>query len=402
MIAIYVGAGLLAACALAFLAWKTLILTAAPDEWLLRIRHGQLVQSGVGVMMLRRPGDIFARFSSTVQRVGFTTETWTSDRIKVTVTGFMLWAVSDENDAPFQAFRSLGLANLLDPPSDLAHPKHLLTKPQYRAFQQIVSATAQRFASTIELEALLRNQEAFVTGLSRRLADDIEARGIRIQQVEVLNIQATDPEIMAALCAKEDERIREEAASIRLETAERVATRTREKETREAKEEANARRDRQAHEALANLELEEQRAELLAQQNSVQIQQIQSQAQIKEEKQRLDHELAKKKEERAKALLDLKLLREHAELDFQSTRTRSEAEAKRDAALAILQVEAEKSQELRDHELAQFTADKVASMLKIQDGRWVSIGESPGASLGALFETVREIMAVPKSGSSPS
>ncbi|MDF1664529.1 MAG: hypothetical protein P1V97_22390, partial [Planctomycetota bacterium] len=81
--------------------------------------------------------------------------------------------------------------------------------PQYRAFQQTVGATAQRFASTIELEPLLRNQEAFVTGLSRRLSDDIERRGVSIHQVEILSIQATDPEIMAALCAKEDERIRE-------------------------------------------------------------------------------------------------------------------------------------------------------------------------------------------------
>ncbi|MDF1667283.1 MAG: hypothetical protein P1V97_36395, partial [Planctomycetota bacterium] len=187
--------------------------------------------------------------------------------------------------------------------------------------------------------------------------------------------------------------------SIRLETAERVATRTREKETREANEEANARRDRQAHEAQANLELEEQRAQLLAQQNSVQIQQIKSRAEIKEKKLLLDHELALKNEERSNQLLDLRLKRELAELDFQLSKTRSQADAKRDAALSLLTAETKKTKELRDHELAQFTAEKVSSMLNIKDGRWVSIGDSPGASLGALFETVREVMVPPKTPS---
>ncbi|MDF1664530.1 MAG: hypothetical protein P1V97_22395, partial [Planctomycetota bacterium] len=125
MIAVYISLGLITVLALLFLAWKLLVLEAAPDEWLLRIRNGKLVESGIGVLMLQRPGDIFARFSSTVQRVGFSTETWTSDRIRVTLKGFILWSVSDKGDDPFQAFRSLGLANLLDPPQDLGHPKHL-------------------------------------------------------------------------------------------------------------------------------------------------------------------------------------------------------------------------------------------------------------------------------------
>jgi hypothetical protein len=377
------------------LLWRALLVTSAPDEWLLRIRHGQLIDSGVGVIMLRRPGDIFARFSSTVQRVGFTLETLTADRLQVTMEGFILWSVAEKDDAPFQAFRSLGLANLLNAPKDLGHPKHLLTKPQYRAFQQIVAATAQRFASTLELNSLLRNQEAFVTGLSRRLSDDIEDRGVAINQVEILKIQPSDPEILAALCAGEDARIREEAAMIKLECNERITTKKREQATRESQEEASARRDRQAHEARIALEIERQKAKLIEEKQAIQLQELESEGQIRERERLLEHNEAILAEDRSRQLLEARHARQAIELDFTLMKTRSKAEAERDAKLAILTVDAQKPQEVRDNELAMLTAEKLAEAINIKDGRWVTIGDSPLASVGALLESFRSLTAPP-------
>ena len=42
-------------------------LRAQPDEWLLCVRDGRLVAAGVGISLLRRPGDVVVRFSSTMQ-----------------------------------------------------------------------------------------------------------------------------------------------------------------------------------------------------------------------------------------------------------------------------------------------------------------------------------------------
>ena len=44
---------------------------ARPDEWLLRIRDGVLVRSGIGISVWRRPGDVVVRYTSAVQRVTF-------------------------------------------------------------------------------------------------------------------------------------------------------------------------------------------------------------------------------------------------------------------------------------------------------------------------------------------
>ena len=67
-------------------AWWSFVV-AQPDEWLLRIRDGKLVRSGIGISVWRRPGDLIVRFTSTMQRVGFTAEALTREGIDVLLEG---------------------------------------------------------------------------------------------------------------------------------------------------------------------------------------------------------------------------------------------------------------------------------------------------------------------------
>lgn len=388
---------LAALAAAVFLFQRYCILTAAPDEWLLRIRNGQLLESGIGVQMFWRPGDIFACFSSTIQRVGYRLECQTADRMAIDVEGFILWSVAAEADKPFLAFQSLGLANLLNPPEALGHSKHLLTRPQHKAFQQIVQATAQRLISRLPLKSLLSDQDRFVSQLAERLSLDISGRGVRINQVEVLKLRAAEGEIVAALGAKEELEIREQAESLRRENAERTANREREKRLREARAEAEARRDQEVHEAEAKLEKEQQKAKLLEQEKAVELLEIEKRAAVLEREQALKHEQALRDEARSLALQEQRIARQRQGLDFELEKQRRRAEVERDAEMAKLAVDNEKSQSQRDHELACLTAEKLSKTLNIKDARWVTVGENPAASLGLLFEGLRDLTQFGKS-----
>lgn len=146
------------------------LVIAQPDEWLLCIRNGKLVRAGVGIFLWRRPGDVVARFTSTMQRVSFTVDALSKEQLQVTLQGFILWSVSPRGDSPFLAFQKLGLVNLDEHPRDLKSPKHLLTTPQHRAFQQLLGAAAQRLATTRPLESLLAEQDALVVELREYLS----------------------------------------------------------------------------------------------------------------------------------------------------------------------------------------------------------------------------------------
>lgn len=331
---------------LAALTCKTAFITAAPDEWLLQIRDGRLAAVGIGISVWRRPGDVVARFTSTMQRVGFTVEALTAEHLKLRVEGFILWAVDGRDERPFLAFRSLGLANLLHPPADLKHPKHLLTTPQHKAFQQVVGGTVQRHTSAMKLGDMLGNQDAYVAGLSEKLHAALEPMGAELRQVQVLELRPVDQQILRDLSSREEERIHEEATLARLETGERVKTRELEIGVRQAREEAQALRER---------------------------------------------------EQREQELLEARLRREETELVFTAEKRRRQAQAERDAALALLEVEERKSPELRAHELGRLAAETLAKTVKVTDARWITVGgDSPLAGVGALLTGLRELISLPK------
>lgn len=172
---------------------------AQPDEWLLCIRNGRLVKAGVGISLWRRPGDVVVRFTSTVQRVSFSVSALTRERLPALVDGFILWSVSPEGDGPFRAFQKLGVVNLDAPPRDLKSPKHLLSTPQHRAFQQLLGAAAQQIAALRPLSELLGKQESVVEALTQHLAPLEQELGVRVERVELLQVRPADEQLLREL-----------------------------------------------------------------------------------------------------------------------------------------------------------------------------------------------------------
>ena len=339
---------------------------AQPDEWLLCIRNGRLVRAGIGIHLFRIPGDVVARFTSTVQRVSFSVGTLTREQLRVTVDGFILWSVSAEEDAPFRAFQKLGLVNLDAPPRDLRSPKHLLTTPQHHAFQQLLAAAVQRLAAPRSLEDLLLRQADLVAALLRELGNFQEEMGIQIDEVEILQIRPADEGLLTQMSAGLEETVREEAETVRLQAAERAKRRAIESEARIAREQAEAR--------TQELELEK----------SLRLAQISN-----------EREGALAAEAEAMEVAKAVLAREEVQLAARLDRTRREAEASGDAISAIARAEEKKPQAVRDYELARLVTEKVGEALRelpLHEARWVTVGtDTPAGSLAALFTAVREL-----------
>ena len=353
------------------------LVIAQPDEWLLCIRNGRLVRAGIGISLWRLPGDVVARFTSTMQRVGFTVSALSNDRLRVAIEGFVLWSVSEDGDGPFRAFRKLGLVNLDAPPGDLKSRKHLLSTPQHRAFQQLLGAAVQRLATARSLEELLLHQEAVVTELREQLAVLEQEMGVRVDQVEVLQVRPGDEELLRQMSAEVEERVREGAANVHLETTERASRRAIESEARLAQERAEARKQALEREkALRLAEIAHQRETRLREQE------------VEREQALVDEA---KTIEVARAVLE----REELQLASRLDRIRREAAASGDAISAVAVAEEKKSQAVRDHELARLVAEKVGEALKalpLHEARWITVGpESPVSSLAALFAAARDV-----------
>lgn len=365
---VYLALAGLGAVALLVVAGSRFLVIAQPDEWLLCVRNGRLVKAAVGVYIWRRPGDVVARFTSTMQRVAFTVDALSSERLRVRIEGFILWSVSPVGEGPFRAFRKLGLVNLNAPPRDLKSPKHLLSPPQHRAFKQLLGAGVQRLAATKSLDELLLRQEGLIVDLDNQLAVLGDEMGIRFDQVEILKVRPVDEELLRRMSAGVEETVREEADLLRLDSTERVKRRAVESEARIAQQEAQARQD----------ELERQKTLRLAQVTH-------------------DHEVKLATEASALEVTRAVIEREELELTARLNRIRREAEANRDAISAVTSAEESKSQAVRDHELGRLVAEKVGDALRelpLHDARWITIGpDSPAGTFASWIAAARELTA---------
>src|SRR5262245_5374532 len=174
---------------LALVGWaRRLWVAAQPDQWLLRVRNGKVVDGGIGIHVWRRPGDVIVRFSSTVQRVRFTAQALSSEHVPVVADGFLLWSVAPDPQKAFRAFSKLGIANLDHPPPGLKSPAHLLTSSQHHAFQALLAAEVRAEASTMALADLLSGDRRLVRRLEERVASLSESLGIDIERVEILQV----------------------------------------------------------------------------------------------------------------------------------------------------------------------------------------------------------------------
>jgi flotillin len=361
------------------------LVVAQPDEWLLCVRNGRLVKAGVGIHVWRWPGDVVARFTSTMQRVGFTVGALSREKLRVSLEGFILWSVSADGDGPFRAFRKLGLVNLDAPSRDPTSPKHLLSTPQHRAFQQLLGAAVQRLAATRPLEELLLQQDGLVAELRGQLAALGPDLGIRVDQIQILQVRPADEDVLRQMSAQVEERVREEAANVHLETSERAERRTIESQARIAEEQAEAR----------TRELEREKALRLAQ--------IAHGREVKVREHDVEREQVLAAEDRSLDLARAVLQREELQLAARLDRIRREAEASRDAISTVASAEERKSQGVREHELAKLVAQQVGDALKelpLHEARWVTIGpDSPVSSLTALISAARELTTgAPKTG----
>lgn len=368
--------------------------TAQPDEWLLRVRDGRLLTAGIGVASWRLPGDVIARFSSTVQRVKFTAQAYTSEHVAVSVDGFVLWSVSPEGDGAFRAFSRLGIANLDRPPRDLKNAKHLLTGPQYHAFQALLVTELQRQVGSLPLEDVLSDHGRLVAALEEGLQKLCSSLGITLTQVELSQARPLDPAVLKDLSAEAEESLREQGSRVRAEVAERLSHLAIESTTRTSHQNARARYEREKAEAEATLAFEREKAALF-------------EAQVALEQKRLDQEHAltvRRAELRREAALfdELSALlvararqeRDEAELSATLDRTRREAAAKRDAMMEINAAEERKSQAVRDYELAQRVTDEIGrAMAGFHEPRWISIGQdSPLAAMAGMVAGARDLL----------
>jgi len=167
---------------------------AAPHEYLVHVRRGRVIAAGQGGSCFRWPSDSVALVDTSVQRLQFTADQITREKVGVQVTGLAVFRIV----APLLAYRTL----------------HLGENEQHTTIlrEMFVGATRRLVANLSLEECLTRRKDALagelvsevapvVEGTGRAEDDSDKGWGIAIDTIEIQDVRVLSAEVFANLQA---------------------------------------------------------------------------------------------------------------------------------------------------------------------------------------------------------
>ena len=175
-----------------------------PNEWLLVIRDGKLVQAGVGLKTFLGLTDSFVKFPSKVEKVHFNANNVTKEMQGVEIDGFAFWSVYREDDGPFRCYKYMqgGDANT--------------------NVQAMCESVLRNLIANSSLEEVLRNRNHLRDNMRNDLKDQFKGWGVWLETVEITEVIISSTRLFTDLQADFRQKTKLKAEEIELASTEKI------------------------------------------------------------------------------------------------------------------------------------------------------------------------------------
>lgn len=139
------------------------LISARPSEFLLRMRGGTVIQAGQGASCFKWPWESVAVIPTTIQRLHFTADQVTSEKVGVQVTGLAVYRIAD----PLIAFKML----------NFSFAERASEKLETMLAEMFVGAVRRLVANLSVEQCLTRRKEGLASELMREIAPVVSGVG---------------------------------------------------------------------------------------------------------------------------------------------------------------------------------------------------------------------------------
>jgi flotillin len=357
------------------------VISARPSEFLIRMRGGSVRTSGQGASVFKWPWDSVAIVPTTVQRLQFTADQITQEKVGVKVTGIVVYRIAE----PLIAFRML----------NFSYPERAQEKLATMMEEMCIGATRRLVANLTIEECLTRRKDALSSELVREVAPVVSGNGqledstnrgwgVVVDTIEIQDVRVTSAQVFAHMQVRfrqEQERVAREAELEKLRSIKlNEASTEQEIELSRVASQTEVRRKRFAAEEEAKLEeisgdakVEEQRlsqerltrANQVAAEREFQLAKIQAEHEVRqrrhlaEEAAAVEHEQMRARLAEGKQAADARLQQERLRNEVEVARLEADAEQARHAARV--------AQEIQHAEVLRVRADSAEAQRQLTE-----------------------------------
>lgn len=174
-------------------------MAARPSEFLIRMRGGTVVQAGQGASCFKWPWDSVAIIPTTIQRLHFTADQVTAEKVGVQVTGVAVYRIAD----PMVAFKML----------NFTYAERASEKLETMLGEMFIGAVRRLVANLTVEQCLTRRKEGLAVELMREIAPVVSGLGrvedrankgwgVVIDTIEVQDVRVLSKAVFANMQAR--------------------------------------------------------------------------------------------------------------------------------------------------------------------------------------------------------
>ena len=165
----------------------TLRVVGEPNEWVVIMRDGQEVQSGIGLSCFRGPFDQVAKFPSNLVKVEIKTQQITKEYQGLEVQSFIEWTIDRNN--PLKAYKNLDLAS---------GNNHMANT----TLQSMTSAIVRNQIANSTLDNILKNRQQIRDEIIKEMNEVVVGWGVHLATVEVTDVKICSGSLFSDMQAK--------------------------------------------------------------------------------------------------------------------------------------------------------------------------------------------------------
>lgn len=200
---------------------------AEPDEWMIVMRDGKVIEVGVGISYTAGIHDVVVKFPSKINKVRFSAQQVTQEMQGIEVSGIIIWSIYRDRDGPVKAFKYLG--------EDIkaAEPRNANDQ-----MAEISNAIVRHRIANSTIDEILKNRELVRDEIKKEMNGIVNGWGIWLESVEITDVKILSSNLFKDLQIEFRKEQQQKAELIKMGTENELKDRRLKQELEFAKKEA--------------------------------------------------------------------------------------------------------------------------------------------------------------------
>lgn len=277
--------------------------TAKPNEWLLVMRNGRVVCSGVGASYYVMPGDQVVKFPSKINRFKFSASQITEEKQGIEVEGVLVWSVFRENDGPLRAYKFLGDDLKADVPVNAND-----------TLKEMSNSIVRHRIANSTIDDILKKRDEIRNEIRREMQVIVNGWGVWLESVEITDVRILSSSLFQNLQTEFREEQRQKAEIIKINTDAQLEQRRMQRQLEKEYQQVENKSKQQVFAANEALKVQQEKQKVLEKEHEIEALRVNADKLLKKHKQTADNEIAVHAEQIAQANTLARIEREKEEV----------------------------------------------------------------------------------------